>query len=82
MANEEKDKLRFKELMKRAPAQPKQKKGQSDEDYYENSFKPWDEKLGKPWTDEEIIFMWNYDSTAFCDRFPAMGEYYMYALSD
>lgn len=40
------------------------------------------EKVGykpgkRPFTDEEIIFMWNYDSTAFAKKFPGVAEYYM-----
>lgn len=41
--------------------------------FAKNGYKP--DK--RPFTDEEIIFMWNYDMVAFARKFPGVAEYYM-----
>lgn len=75
---------RFDELLNRYPAEPERKyllteDGKYDlrnmeiiDNFYDNV----------KYTDEEIVFMAEYDFDAFSNKFPSLCEYYMAVLDD
>lgn len=78
------NKKRFEELLNRYPAEPEHKyplteDGKHDvrnmeiiDNFYDNV----------KYTDEEIVFMAEYDFDAFSNKFPSLSEYYMEVLDD
>lgn len=68
----EKDQKVFEDLLKKYPAEPKSKSMEEIDDFYD----------GVKYSDEEIIFMANYDFDRFSNRFPGLAEYFMECLDD